>query len=113
MAKKPRKPVKEKGPFKIPKTFELFGNEWFVEHRWGLMNDDGKEVPVLVKPDEHMIIMDRGLALDDKPQVFMKAMLDVVLSQHVTLNENTNVLSNDLADFICDTFNLRWRKSNA
>lgn len=105
-----RKPKKVKGPIRIPQSFTIFDTSWKVEHKWNLKDSAGRETPVIVNNIDNVITLDRSLAAEDKPSLFMKALLEAVFANSLNLNESTSALADELSDFLLDTFTLRWRK---
>lgn len=110
MAKKAKKQTKEKGPLRIPTSFTILGESWKVEHKWSLKDQSGRETPAVIDTIDKVITLDRSLSVEDKPSVFMTALLSAFLSRSMGVSETTNALSSELADFFTETFNLRWRR---
>ena len=101
---------------KIPKEFVLKGKLWSVRYIWGL-RDEGVKCDGLCLLHDREILLERGLAKEDKPEVFLHEFIHAVLHEcHISGLDGVagefveEVICDSLSSVLVDSFTMRWKR---
>lgn len=103
---------KIKAPLRIPSKFNIGDDLWEVQYRWRLTDSNGEKSDGFIVPAEKKIMMDKLILSEEKVPVFMKLLMQAIISKTILLNSASDIVSEDLAKFLLGNLKLRWKHGN-